>query len=185
MITKQKSKLLMVIPLLVLAIAFLGKISLTVNAAEPTITAISHQPETIGYQTNVTITINFVNDENVTGIQLQYCSLEPIFLCHIPNIDMVQSEPNTWSGSFIVAEEEGTLGYKLYITHTGGSMTAPNSSNYLGKINIVEPSTNTFYFSIDVSTELPTDNTPLNFGVPGITLAYLAVLIIQKLKTKK
>ncbi|MHA1211293.1 MAG: hypothetical protein ACTSSH_02420, partial [Candidatus Heimdallarchaeota archaeon] len=166
MITKQKSKLLIAIPLLVLTLAFLGKTTLTVSAADPTVTAISHQPETIGYQTNVSITINFVDDENVTGIQIQYCALEPTFLCHFPNIDMVQSEPNTWIGSFIVVEEEGTIGYKLYITHTGGSITAPNSSNYLGHTNIAEPSTDVFYFSINVSTELPTSNTPLNFGIP-------------------
>lgn len=154
-----------------------------VTSTEPNILTVVHQPITVSYDTNITITVAFTDDENVTSVRILYCSIEPEYQCHIPQIDMTRTTANTWIGSFIVLEETGTIGYQIHIDFTGGSIIAPNSSDYLDYDNIIETHTDIFYFSIVLATI--TETAPLNIGVPGIIVAYTVFVIIRNRKNKK
>ena len=153
-----------------------------VSSIEPNVLSVSHQPTTVSHDTNITITATFADDENVTNVRILYCAIEPEYQCHIPQIDMIRTSANTWVGSFIVIEETGTIGYQIHIDFDGGSIVAPNSSDYLGHDNIIETHTGIFYFSIVLATV--SETAPLNIGVPGIIVAYAVFVIIRNRKSK-
>jgi hypothetical protein len=175
---KQKIKNRFIVILLIIASLYLVLTPRKVNSVDPVVQSVSHQPTTVSQGTNVTITIVFTDDENVTGVRILYCSLEPEYQCHIPQIDMINPTTNNWIGSFVVLEEGGIIGYQLHIDHTGGTFIAPNSSNYLGHDNIAEPYADSFYFTIELST--PTGNTPLSIGFPAIVVYSLIYLIYRR-----
>ena len=152
-----------------------------VNSSEPIVVSVSHQPLIITYQTNVTITVTFQNDVNVTGIQIQYCSLEPNYLCHFPKIPMVRQISNVWIGFFVVLEEEGIIGYELFIQHLNGTIIAPNSIDYLGYENIIEPSSGVFYFTINLSIS-STQNTTMNHCMFCLISAFTTFIVLKAFK---
>jgi hypothetical protein len=154
-----------------------------VTSTEPNVLSVSHQPTTINHDTNITITATFADDENVTSVRILYCAIDPEYQCHIPQIDMIRTTANTWIGSFVVLEEIGTIGYQIHIDFNGGSIVAPNSSDYLGHDNIIETHTGIFYFSIVLAAV--SETAPLNIGVPGIIVAYTIFVIVRNRKNKK
>jgi len=151
---------------------------IVVAAAYPPLLSVSHAPTLVQHQTNVTITVAFSDDTNVSSILIQYCALEPEFLCHFPKTSMIRVSANTWQGSFIVLEETGKIGYELHITYNGVLYLAPNASDFLGYSNIVEPSPDVFYFSISLSEE--TKTTPLRANPFSIGLVFLAIIIYRR-----
>ncbi|NHJ47050.1 MAG: hypothetical protein FK733_04610 [Asgard group archaeon] len=153
-----------------------------VSATEPGVLTVSHLPQSVSLGTNITVTATFDNDENITSIKILYCALEPEYLCHVPQIDMINTDTNTWKGSFVVLDDDGIIGYELHIVHSDGTMIAPNSSDYLGHDNIAEPFPGLFYFTIEITT--PTSNAPLNIGAPGIVITYFVLTIIRKRKNR-
>lgn len=144
----------------------------------PVVLSVIHQPVVVTFQTNLTVTVSFDHDINVTGVQIQYCQIEPAFTCHFPKIDMIKTGNYFWSGSFIVSEESGVIGYKLYVTLQTTNFVAPNESDYLGYDNIVEPAAGEFYFSVDLSTT--TDTAPINLGLPCIALTFGTIVLFRR-----
>ncbi len=178
----QKRKVgLAIIPLML--VFLLAKQPVEVLSTNPEVLSVSHVPTSITHLSNVTVTVTFADDTNITSIQIQYCSLEPVFACHIGNYQMVRMSANTWSGSFEVQEEEGVIGYELKIQHTEGEFVAPDSTDFLGYDNIQEPSTGEFYFTVNIAT--PTDEAPVNFGWPCVVLTFATFIILRTIKIKK
>jgi len=175
-----KKKTLLVLPLvlgLLLAPSLLRPAQVAL-AAFPPVLSVSHSPSTVYYQTNVTVMVTFTDDTNVSSILVQYCALEPEFLCHFPKITMIRVSPNTWQGAFVVQEESGVIGYELQITFNGQLYLAPNASDFLGHSNIVEASPGVFYFSIDLNQE--TKTSPFGANPLLIGFVFLAILIYRK-----
>ena len=94
---------------------------------------------------------------------------------------MVSNGSNTWIGSFVVAEESGVIGYRMYITTSMSSFYAPDQLNYLAYDNIVEPSTDAFYFSITLTT--PTNQASL-MSWCSVATSLIAVFAIRIRKRK-
>jgi len=179
LIKKKRFGFFITIPILLLVLLVtMQSTNFTDSVPLPEVLSVTHQPLVVTSQTNLTVTISFDQDINVTGVQIQYCQLEPSFTCHFPLIDMIRTGNYIWSGSFIVVEESGVIGYKLYITHQTTNFVFPNETDYLGYDNIVEPATGQFYFAIDLSTT--TDTAPVNFGLPCISLTFGAMVLIRR-----
>ncbi|MGC9778169.1 MAG: hypothetical protein HZR80_02890 [Candidatus Heimdallarchaeota archaeon] len=178
----QRRKFGLVFILLIL-VFLLAKQPVEVMSTNPEILSVSHVPTSVTHMSNVTVTVTFADDTNITSIQIQYCSLEPVFACHIGNYQMVKKSENTWSGSFEVLEEEGVIGYELKIQHTKGEFVAPDSTDFLGYDNIQEPSTGEFYFSINITT--PTEETPVNFCWPCVALTFTTFIVLRSIKIKR
>ncbi|MHA1126501.1 MAG: hypothetical protein ACTSO7_15580 [Candidatus Heimdallarchaeota archaeon] len=180
---KQKHKMIICFMLLVTVFStLLLTKSINVQSAVPEVTSVLHSPSIVSPQTNVTVTVTFNNDLNVTAIALFYCSISPTYLCHLP-IDMISIGSDTWVGSFVVEETIGVIGYKLSIsTLLSGTLIAPNSIDFLGYTNIVEPSTDNFYFSITLST--PTNLTPL-MSWCGVVSSLAVIATTQLIRKRK
>ena len=180
---KQKYK--MIISFLLLVSVFSTLIltnSSSVQSAFPEVTSVSHSPIVVYPETSVTVTVTFNNDLNVTGIALFYCSITPTYYCHFPT-SMVDIGSNTWEGSFVVTETSGVVGYQMKIsTLLSGTLTAPDSIDYLNHTNIVDASTDIFYFSITVSA--PTDQTPL-MGWCGVASSMVVIATAQLFRSRK
>ncbi len=180
---KYRLGLFITIPILLLVFSVsIQSSKMADSIPPPEVLSVTHQPTVVTYQTNLTVTVSFDYDINVTGVQIQYCQLEPAFTCHFPKIDMIRTGNYYWSGSFVILEQSGIIGYKLYIYLQIGSFVAPNESNYLGYTNIAEPAAGEFYFSVELST--PTDALPMNFGIPCIVLTF-GVIVLLKRRSRK
>ncbi len=178
MIKKKRFGFFITIPVLLLVLSVtMQSTNFTDSVPLPEVLSVTHQPLVVTYQTNLTVTITFDYAINVTGVQIQYCQIEPAFTCHFPKIDMIFLTSWVWAGSFIVLEESGIIGYKLFVNLQTTDFVAPNESGYLGYDNIVEPSAGEFYFSVELNT---TDATPMNFGLPCIALTFGAIVLIRK-----
>ena len=175
MIKKKRFGFFITVLILVLSVIMQ---STTDSESLPVVLSVTHQPAVVSFQTNLTVTISFDNDINITSIQIQYCQLDPEFTCHFPKIDMIRTGDYSWSGSFVVTEETGIIGYKLYIYHQTTNFEAPNESDYLGYDNIVEPAAGEFYFSVELNTV--TNTAPLNLGLPCIALTFGAIVLLRK-----
>jgi len=179
LIKKKRFGFFITIPILLLLLSVtIQSANYTDSVPLPVVLSVTHQPVIVTTQTNLTVIISFNQDINVTGVQIQYCQLEPSFTCHFPTIDMIRTGNYIWSGSFIIVEESGVIGYKLYITHQTTNFVSPNETDYLGYDNIVEPATGQFYFSIDLSST--TDTAPVNFGLPCLALTFGAIVLLRK-----
>lgn len=179
---KQKYKMIIGFMILVAVFStlFLTN-SIRVQAADPIVESVTNTPEVVYVQTNVTIGITFDNDTNVIAISLYYCAISPSYHCHLPS-DMQPIGSNTWVGSFIVGEISGVIGYRMLIKTTNNTMYAPNSSSYLDYDNIVEPSTDLFYFSINI-TPL-TNETPL-MSLCGVASSFVIIASTKIIRSKK
>ena len=152
--------------------------------AQPEVSSVTSNPTQVSQNTNVTVSIEFVNDINITKIEMQYCRLEPDWVCYPSKINMSRILENTWFGSFIVLEERGLIGFKLYINYENATeFIIPDSIDYLGYDNIVEPSTGIFYFSIQVIP--PTQSAPLTIGLCGLSASFTTIVIGRKILLKK
>lgn len=178
MINKKRFGFFITIPILLLVLSIaMQSANYTDSVPLPEVLSVTHQPVIVTSQTNLTVTITFDFDINVTGVQIQYCQLEPSFFCHFPKIDMIRIASYYWSGSFIVSEESGIIGYKLFIYHQTTDFVSPNETGYLGYDNIVEPAAGEFYFSVELNA---TNATPMNFGLPCIALTFGAIVLIRR-----
>ncbi len=180
---KQKYKMIIGFMLLVSVFStLLLTNSISVQAAVPEVIEVLNTPSVVYPQTNVTITITFNNDLNVTGIALIYCSITPSYSCHLPS-QMISNGSNTWIGSFVVVETSGVIGYKMQITTLlSGTLEAPDSPDFLGYSNIVELSTDNFYFSITIAS--PTNETPL-MSLCGVAASLVIIASTKIIRSKK
>ena len=179
LIKKKRFGFFITIPILLLVLSVaIQSANYTDSVPLPVVLSVIHQPVIVTIQTNLTVTITFDQDVNVTGVQIQYCQLEPSFTCHFPRIDMIRIASYYWSGSFIVLEENGIIGYKLYVTLQTTDFVSPNETDYLGYDNIVEPAAGEFYFSVELNTT--TNTAPMSFGLPCIALTFGAMVLIRK-----
>ena len=151
-----------------------------IQVADAAVVSVTHTPTIVSKDTNVTISITFDNDAEVTGIELFYCSITPDYFCYLP-IAMVPNGSDTWLSSFVVLEESGVIGYRMYVTTTMSSYYAPDELNYLRYDNVIEPSTDTFYFSINLTS--PTNQASLlSWCSAATSLFAVAVIRIKKRK---
>ena len=183
---QQHSKWIAIFAITIIAALFLTSSSLKVTSAELAVVSVSHSPTEISKDTEISIEISFNDDTNVSGIQIQYCALVPNFVCHFPKIAMTSETENIWNGNFTVVEESGLIGYELFISLTNGStLVAPDSIDYLGYDHIYEPSTDVFYFSINMTEDTPTNSAPLSFGLGELTITFSVILFTRALITKR
>ncbi len=70
------------------------------QVADAEVVSVAHTPTIVTTGTNVTVSITFDNDAEVTDINLFYCSITPDYLCHLP-IAMTPNGSDTWLGSFV------------------------------------------------------------------------------------
>ncbi len=179
LIKKKRFGFFITIPILLLVLSItMQSANYTDSVPLPIVLSVIHQPVVVTSQTNLTVTITFDYDINITSVQIQYCQLEPAFTCHFPKIDMIRIASYYWSGSFIVLEESGIIGYKLHITLQTTEFVSPNETDYLGYDNIVEPAAGEFYFSVELNTT--TETAPMNFGLPCIALTFGVIVLIRR-----
>lgn len=179
LIKKKRFEFFITLPILLLVLSVaMQSAKYTDSVPLPVVLSVTHQPVVVTTQANLTVTVSFDQDVNVTGVKIQYCQIEPSFTCHFPKTDMVFLEPWVWAGSFIVLEESGVIGYKLYVYLQTTDFVAPNQSDYLGYDNIVEPAAGQFYFSVELNTT--TDTAPMSFGLPCIALTFGAMVLIRR-----
>lgn len=155
--------------------------------AELGIVAVTQSSQTAEPHKDFTVTIQFSNDSDIELVKLLLCQLEPEFYCESNPIIMTETEDDVYSGTFEVPYENGsTLGYHIMIVYTNGSdVMIPNSLDFLGMDNIVEPATGEFYFSVPVLIGGENNTTQeTTLSIPFVSL--VAVFIVQKiLKHKK
>lgn len=176
----NENKLFVTIFLILITIVIMNP-KATISSTD--IISVSHQPSAVSEGMDVTVEISFNDDTNVTGIQIQYCALEPDYICHFPKTDMTSIGDNSWSGTFTVVDEAGTIGYELYISLANDStIIAPDSSDFLGLSNIAEPIAGTFYFTITLST---TNSAPLNIGLVELAITFGIIVIVRNSIMKK
>ena len=179
LIKKKRIGFFLTIPVLLLVLSVsMQSTNIADSVPLPEVLSVTHQPVAVTHQTNLTVTITFDYAINVTGVEIQYCQLEPSFTCHFPIINMIFLEPWVWAGSFIVLEESGVIGYKLYVALQTTDFVSPNETGYLGYDNIVEPAAGEFYFSVELNAT--TDTAPMSFGLPCIALTFGAMVLIRK-----
>lgn len=150
------------------------------KVADAEVVSVAHTPIIVSKSTNVTVLVTFDDDSQVNSIDLHYCSISPLYACH-PQTAMTANGSNTWIGSFVVTEESGVIAYQMHISTTMDDYDIPDGLTYLGHDNIIEPSTDTFYFSITLST--PTNQAPL-MSWCGAVSSLLAVAVIRIRKRK-
>ncbi|NHJ84247.1 MAG: hypothetical protein FK734_02220 [Asgard group archaeon] len=183
--SKRLTNYLVIIAAIIFISASITQTTVKVSAAEPVISAVTHAPNIVSQNTNVTVTVTFVDDTNVTEVKIQYCAIEPVFLCYAIKIDMTNVAENVWEGTFTVIEESGLIGYELYIYHTEGDFIAPNSSDYLGLDNIEEPYPDIFYFGIQLENNTATQTAPASAGWICVSLTFSGMLIIRTIIRKR
>jgi len=183
---QQKSKWITVLAISIIAMLFVTSSPQKVAADDLAILSVSHNPTSVSQNTVVTVEIAFNDDTNVSGVQIQYCALEPEFVCHFPKIAMTSEAANVWNGSFTVTEASGLIGYELYISlENGTTIVAPDSTDYLGYDNIYEPSTDVFYFSIDLISASPTASAPLSFGLCELAISFSIIIFVRSIVIKR
>ncbi|MHA1556516.1 MAG: hypothetical protein ACTSPM_06220 [Candidatus Heimdallarchaeota archaeon] len=183
---QQHAKWIAIFAITIITALFLTSSSLKVTSAELAVVSVSHSPTEISKDTEVTVEITFNDDTNVSGVGIQYCSLVPEFVCHFPRIVMTSEAENIWNGNFTVIEESGVIGYEIVITLTNTStLVAPDSIDYLGYDNIIEPLTGYFYFSINITEGTPTNSAPLSFGLGELTITFSVIIFTRALITKR
>ncbi|MCK5182895.1 MAG: hypothetical protein KAQ95_01230, partial [Candidatus Heimdallarchaeota archaeon] len=83
MIKKKRFGFFITLPILLLVLSVTMQSN---NFAEsvplPVVLSVVHDPVVVTYQTNLTVTVSFDYAINVTGVEIQYCQLEPSFTCH-------------------------------------------------------------------------------------------------------
>lgn len=169
--------------ILVFAIFIVTQVNI-ISAENPTIISVTHSPLIPSQGTIVNVQITFNDDTNVSNINIQYCSLTPIYSCHPTRYAMMDLGSNIWSGNFTVTEEGGTIGFELLISLTNGTtITAPDSSDFLGYENIVEPITGFFYFQIELA-EI-TNSTPVNVSIGEIAIIFNSIIIIRAISIRR
>lgn len=182
----KKSKIkITIVSLLLLAfiLAFTARVSIA-KAESLSIISVIHAPTMPSQGTDVNVQVTFNDDSNVSTIRIQYCSLTPIYSCHSTQYSMTEIGSNLWSGNFTVTEESGTIGFELIISLTNGStITAPDSSDFLGYDNIVEPITGFFYFSIDITES--TNTAPMNVSIGEIAIIFSSIIMIRTISQRR
>ncbi|MHA1302277.1 MAG: hypothetical protein ACTSQE_09330 [Candidatus Heimdallarchaeaceae archaeon] len=145
------------------------------------IQTISHTPDYISPNTNLTVSIEFSDTSDIETIRLLICQLSPEFKCE-PKPILMEEETNVFTGVFYITYEAGSsLGYHFLISYTNGTdVEVPDSIDFLGLTTIVEPVEDSFYIKVDV-------NEPLTEDTPGfmITFAVPALLIITIYRKKR
>ncbi len=137
---------------------------------------ITYSPVHVTSGSNFTVTMSFTNTSGLDVVRLLICELSPEFKCEANAIIMV-NEGNVFTGSFIVKYDAGTVfGFHFAISYTNGSyLEIPDSIDFLGINNIVEPVAGSFYFNITV--EEPTSSSPgFLVSIGAISFVFLAVL---------
>lgn len=178
---KKKNAMLLLITLFVFSMLSLEPNPVFAN--ESIVTSVNHSPSEVIVSTTVIVEITFSDSTNISGAQIQYCAIEPDYVCYFPKSVMEQKSTNAWEGNFTVQETSEIIGYEIIISFENEStITAPDSNNYLGYSNIAEPIVGVFYFTIDLS--ITTQTAPLGIGFIEIAVG-IGVITIARFKNGK
>ena len=125
------------------------------------IKSINQTPSYVTPETNISITIEVYYSENISYIRLFFCQLSPDFICDTKPILMEQNG-NVFSGNYYITQESGsTIGYHFIVYYTNGTnILLPNSVDFLGLDNIIQPTADSYYIKIDIN-EPTTEKTPV------------------------
>ncbi|MHA1115347.1 MAG: hypothetical protein ACTSRR_07520 [Candidatus Heimdallarchaeaceae archaeon] len=140
------------------------------------IKSINETPSFVTPETNVTITIEAYSSEDISYIRLFFCQLSPDFICDT-NPVLMEQNGDIFSGNYYVTQEAGsTIGYHFIVYYENGTnILLPNSLDFLGIDNIVQPTTDSYYIKIDVN-EPTAEKTPVCLGTSLLALFVVPIL---------
>ena len=138
----------------------------------------------VNHSLNVTVINNQLN--NISSINLFYCSLEPEFVCHSLPIELVKNDQGNFFTVFMPEYEINTiLGYHLKVNMANGSdFEVPNSLDYTSGCNIQQGPDSNYYFELTLIGGSSSENTTPWISIEGILTIVLGLSIIKRIKTK-
>ena len=150
------------------------------------VTAIDHTPTILHQNDILSVTVDFSDTTDILYVKLIICQLEPEFLCNDAPIIMEETESNTYNGEFQISFDIGTLvGYHIQLVYTNDSIVfLPDSANFLGADNIIEPLTGDFYYNASYVVENTEETSCFGFLFLGISLAIISIVINRKRQNK-
>ena len=153
------------------------------NLTEEAFTIIQDPSESkivINNSINVTVISN--QPETISSIILFYCSLEPIFICHFPNLEMVKNNQGNFFTVFTPEYDVNTIfGYHLRIhMENGSNFEFPNNLTNSSDFIIRQGSDNNYYFELLLVDSLISEN-----NTPWLSIESLFALTLFIRKKKK
>ena len=184
MIGKEQLILILTLTILTSPILFGQDIQAIENYG---VTAIDHTPKTLQKNGILSVTVDFSDNTDILYVKLVICQLEPEFLCNDAPIIMEETATNTYSGEFQILYEVGTLvGYHIQLVYTNDSIVfLPDSIDFLGDDNIIEPLTGDFYYNASYVVANTEETSCFGFFFLGISLAFISIVINRKRQIKQ
>ena len=144
--------------------------------------AVSHTPSTLQQNDILTVTVEFSDTAELSFVKLIICQLEPEFKCETTPIIMEETAPNIYTGDFEILFDIGTLvGYHIQLVYSNDSIAyLPDSIDFLGAENIIEPITGDFYYNASYVVEQTEETSSFSYLFFGITLAMISIVIKKK-----
>ncbi|PWI47197.1 hypothetical protein CEE45_12915 [Candidatus Heimdallarchaeota archaeon B3_Heim] len=140
-------------------------------------------------ETPLNLTIRNNLEIAISSVLLHYCSLEPVFICHFPSLQLERNVFGFFSIEFIPEyEAETILGFNFEIKLENGTLfNIPDCLDYSDVHSIRKASDDLFYFSINiVDTSTPPTTSITSNQVSGfhnqLILFLLLPLIVKKKK---
>lgn len=193
----KKKNLIYSIALVLLVVSFM-KLNCSFASFDYGITEITCTPNPLQRNEYMRIFVDFYDYKDVLTLHMLVCNISPTYELETEPISMIMDDNSDWHGIYLVEQENGTeIGYQIKITYKDASnVILPNSLDFLGKTNIVEPEDGVYFFSAgvvggeEVSTSNSTsssDNTETsinltNWVIIGAIFAIVSSVIIRRRK---
>jgi hypothetical protein len=129
--------------------------------------------------TPLNVTVLFSNYSLIESVHLMYCSIEPVFSCHFPIINLTSSAKGSFSTVFHPEYEEGTIfGYHIYLNfYNGSTILIPNSFNFpKNKTNIRQAEDNQYYFELVMVRESSSKSNQISW--PNLYCTVLLLIVV-------
>lgn len=151
------------------------------------VTDIEHTPKILHQNDFLSVTVDFSDTTDILYVKLIICQLEPEFLCNDAPVIMEETETNTYNGEFQILFDVGTLvGYHIQLVYTNDSIVfLPDSIDFLGDNNIIEPLTGDFYYNASYVVESTEETSCFGFLFLGISLAIISIVINRRRQSKQ
>jgi len=165
-------------------------ISFTIHNAKAVekygVTNINHSPQILQQNENMTVTVEFSYDTNISLVKLLICQLSPEFKCEAQPIVMDEITDNVYSGKFSVRYDNGTqVGYHIIIVYENfTTVTIPETAEFL-ELDIIEPVTGEFFINAGKVGEEPTPSKTGCLCIIPAGAAMLGIAITIKRRRKK
>jgi len=141
---------------------------------------------TSGSSINVTVLLSDITI--IKSIQLVYCSLEPIFLCHFPPINLSLTAKGSFNAIFLPDYDVGTtFGYHLFLNyHNGSIIKKPDGLEFSNnKKNIQQAEDNEYYFELMMVARTPINTYKTSWSaLHGIIILLIHFLYVRRMKKR-